>query len=170
MHTAEKSWLFRGLDPSCIRLVEVSSQNLVAKRRESMLPFAGLANRLGLVSLLINDGEMKRCWCWLLFYTSSSSSCFLFLRLLSLFFLLLPVVGIFSQLFFLPAFPRYLFTQSAHLSCGLPRFLQSSCFFVSDICGNLPSFTLTMCPANFIRHLTITPTIQALVPTSLLGL
>ena len=50
------------------------------------------------------------------------------------------------------AFLRYLFTQSSHLSCGLPRFLKPSCFitiFVSDIFfGNLSSFILTMCPAN----------------------
>ena len=53
------------------------------------------------------------------------------------------------------AFLRSLFTQSSHLSCGLPRFLQPS----------LSSFILTMCPAHFIRLLTIFPTIQALVPS-----
>ena len=58
------------------------------------------------------------------------------------------------------AFLRSLFTQSSHLSCGLPHFLQPSCFFVSDLFGNLASFILTMCPAHFL------PTIQALVPTS----
>ena len=63
------------------------------------------------------------------------------------------------------AFLRYLFTQSSHISCGLPRFLKP-CFFVSDLFGNLSSFFLTMCPAHFIRLLTILPTIQALVPTS----
>ena len=64
------------------------------------------------------------------------------------------------------AFLRSLFTQSSHLSCGLPRFLQPSCFIVSDLFGNFSSFILTMCPAHFIRLLTILPTIQALVPTS----
>ena len=62
------------------------------------------------------------------------------------------------------AFLRSLFTQSSHLSCCLPRFLKP-CFFVSDLFGNLSSFILTMCPAHFIRLLTILPTIQALVPT-----
>ena len=61
------------------------------------------------------------------------------------------------------AFLRSLFTQSSHLSCGLPRFLQPSCFIVSDLFGNFSSFILTMCPAHFIRLLTILPTMQALV-------
>ena len=64
------------------------------------------------------------------------------------------------------AFIRSLFTQSSHRSCGLPRFQKPSCFFVSDLFGNLSSFILTMCTAYFIRLLTILPTIQALVPTS----
>ena len=64
------------------------------------------------------------------------------------------------------AFVRSLFTQFSHLNCGLPRFLKPACFFVSDIFGNLSYFILTMCPAHFIRLLTILPTIQALVPTS----
>ena len=46
-----------------------------------------------------------------------------------------------------------LFTQSSHLSSGLPRFLQPSCFFVSDLFGNLSSVILTMCPAHLIRLL-----------------
>ena len=62
------------------------------------------------------------------------------------------------------AFLRSLFTQSSHHSCGLPRFLQPSCFFVSDLFSNLSSFILTICPAHFILLLTILPTIQALVP------
>ena len=64
------------------------------------------------------------------------------------------------------AFHRSLFTQSSHLRCGLPRFLQPSCFFVSDLFDNLSSFILTMCPAHLIRLLTVLPTTQALVPTS----
>ena len=64
------------------------------------------------------------------------------------------------------SFLRSLFTQSSHLSCGLPRFLQPSYFFLSDLFGDLSSFILTMCPAHFIRLLTILPTVQALVPTS----
>ena len=39
------------------------------------------------------------------------------------------------------AFLRPLFTQSSHLSCGLARFLQPSCFFVSDLFRNLSPFT-----------------------------
>ena len=64
------------------------------------------------------------------------------------------------------AFLRSLFTQSSHLSCGLPRFLEHSCYFVSARFGSLSSFIRTMCPTHFIRLLTILPTIQALVPTS----
>ena len=64
------------------------------------------------------------------------------------------------------AFLRSLFTQSSHLSCGLPRFLEPSCFFVSALFGSLSSFIRTMCPTHFIRLLTILPTIQAFVPTS----
>ena len=62
---------------------------------------------------------------------------------------------------------RSLFTQSSHLSCGLPRCLQPS-VFVSHLFGDLSSFILTVCPAHFIRLLTILPTTQALVPTSCL--
>ena len=60
---------------------------------------------------------------------------------------------------------------SLHLSSS-SAFLKSlhtvlpSCFLVSDLFGNLSSFILTMCPAHFIRLLTILPTKQALVPTS----
>ena len=79
---------------------------------------------------------------------------------------LAPVVGLFSPLSSSSPFLRSLFTQSSHLSCGLPRFLQPSCFIVSDLFGNFSSFILTMCPAHFIRLLTISPTMQALVPTS----
>ena len=49
---------------------------------------------------------------------------------------------------FLRSLFRSLFTQSSHLSCGLPRFLQPSCFFDSDLFSNLSSFILTMCPAH----------------------
>ena len=42
------------------------------------------------------------------------------------------------------AFLRSLYTQSSHLRRGLPRFLKPSCFFVSDIFGNLSSFILTI--------------------------
>ena len=57
---------------------------------------------------------------------------------------LLHVVGLFLHFSSSSAFLRYLFTQSSHLCCGLPRFLQPSCFFVSDIFGNISSFILTM--------------------------
>ena len=79
---------------------------------------------------------------------------------------LVPVVGLYLHFPSLSAFLRSLFTQSSHLNCGLPRFLEPSCFFVSDLFGNSSYFTLTMCPAHFIRLLTILPTIglQALVP------
>ena len=79
---------------------------------------------------------------------------------------LVPAVGLFSPLSSSSAFLRSLLTQSSHLSCDLPRFLQPSCFLVADIFGHLSSFILTMCPAHFIRLLTILPTMQALVPTS----
>ena len=46
------------------------------------------------------------------------------------------------------AFLRSLFTQSAHLSCGLPRFLEPSCFFFSALFASLSSFILTMWPAH----------------------
>ena len=46
------------------------------------------------------------------------------------------------------------------LSCGLPCFLEPSCFFVSVLFGSLSSFIRTMCPAHFIWLLTILPTIQ----------
>ena len=61
------------------------------------------------------------------------------------------------------AFLRSLFTQSSHLNCGIPRFLHPSCFFVSDLFNNLSSVILTICPAHFIRLLTILPIIQTLV-------
>ena len=72
------------------------------------------------------------------------------------------LLGVFSLHFSSSsAFLRYLFTQSYHLRCGLPRFMQPSCFFVSDLFGKLSSFILTMCPAHFIRLLTLLPTMQA---------
>ena len=64
------------------------------------------------------------------------------------------------------AFLKSLVIQSFHSSCDLLRYLQPSCFFVSDIFGNLSCFILPMCPAHLIRLLTILPNIQALVPTS----
>ena len=77
--------------------------------------------------------------------------------------LLLAFSLLFSSSF---AFLKSLFTQSSYLSCGLPRFLEPSCLFVSALFGSLSSFIRIMCPAHFIRLLTILPTIQALVPTS----
>ena len=64
------------------------------------------------------------------------------------------------------AFLRSLFIQSSHLSCDLPRFLQPSCLFFSDLFSNLSSFILTMYQAHFTRLLTILPIIQALGQTS----
>ena len=90
-------------------------------------------------------------------------SCHSVVRLFSLFFPLLPVVGLSLHFSSSSAFLRSLFTHSSHLRCGLPRFLQPSCFFVSDLFGNLSSFILTVCPAHFLA---ILPTIQALVPIS----
>ena len=66
---------------------------------------------------------------------------------------LLTVVGIFSPLFFRTAFLRPVFTQSSHLSCGLPRFLQPSCFFVSDLFDNLSSFILANVSSPFLPAL-----------------
>ena len=80
---------------------------------------------------------------------------------------LVSVVDIFSPFIFLLCLSQIsLFTHSSHLSGGLPRFLEPSCFFVSALFGSLSSFIWSMCPAHFIRLLTILPTIQALVPTS----
>ena len=57
------------------------------------------------------------------------------------------------------AFLRSIFTQSSRLSCRLLRFLQPSCFFVSDF-FDLSSFILSMCPAHFIELCSILSTIQ----------
>ena len=57
---------------------------------------------------------------------------------------LVPVVGLYLHFSSFSAFLRSLFTQSSHLNCGRPRFLEPSCFFVSDFFGNLSSFTLTI--------------------------
>ena len=65
----------------------------------------------------------------------------------------LSVIGIFLHFSSSSAFLRSLFTQSSHLNCGLPRFLQPSCFFVSHLFGDLSSFILTLCPALFTRLL-----------------
>ena len=77
-----------------------------------------------------------------------------------------PEVGLFSPFSSSSAFLRSLFTQSSHLSYGLPPFLEPSYFFVSALFDSLSSFIRTMCPAHFIRLLTILPTTQALVSTS----
>ena len=55
------------------------------------------------------------------------------------------------------AFLTSLSTQFSHLSCDLPRFLNPSCVFVSDLFGNVSSFILTMCPAHFTRLFTVLP-------------
>ena len=44
---------------------------------------------------------------------------------------------LFSFLCLPPSFPKSLFRQSSHLSCGLPHFLQSPCVFVSALFVNL---------------------------------
>ena len=62
------------------------------------------------------------------------------------------------------AFLSSLLTQSYYLSCGLPRFLQPSCFIVSDLFGNCSSFILTTCPAHFTRL--FCQLCKLLVPTS----
>ena len=68
---------------------------------------------------------------------------------------------------FLPPLPfSDLSSHNTHLSCGLPRFLQPSFFFVSDIFGGLSSFIPTMFPTHIVRLLTMLPTMQTLVPTS----
>ena len=61
------------------------------------------------------------------------------------------------------AFDTSIFRQSFHLSCAISRSLQPPWLFVSDLCGNLSAFILTMCPAHFNRLLTILPTTQAFV-------
>ena len=79
---------------------------------------------------------------------------------------LVPVIGLFSQFSSSSAFLRSLFTQSSHLRFSLPRFLEPSCFFASALFGSLSSFIRIMCPAHFIRLLTILPTIRSSFPTS----
>ena len=49
-------------------------------------------------------------------------------QLLSLFFSVAPCCWHFLHFYSYSAFHRSLFTQSSHLSCGLPRFLQPPCF------------------------------------------
>ena len=68
---------------------------------------------------------------------------------------------------FLPPLPfSDLSSHSPHILTVVFLVSETSCFFMSDLFGNLSSFILTMCPAHFILLLTILPTIQALVPTS----
>ena len=78
---------------------------------------------------------------------------------------LVPVVGLFSPFVFL------LCLSQIYLHTVLPSKLLSSStfsgtFFVSARFGSLSSFIRTMCPAHFIRLLTILPTTQGLVPNS----
>ena len=63
-----------------------------------------------------------------------------------LFFQLLPVLGLYSPFSSSSNPLRSLFTQSSHLSCGLPRLLQPLCLFV-------PLFSV-------ISHLSIRPYVQ----------
>ena len=51
---------------------------------------------------------------------------------------------------------KSLFTQSSHLSCGLPRLLEPSCLFVSALFGSLSSFIRTMWPAHLLCEALIT--------------
>ena len=55
--------------------------------------------------------------------------------------------------------PSFIFRQSSHPSWDLLRFPQHPSFFASALFSDLSSFTLTMCPAHFIWHSTILPTI-----------
>ena len=63
---------------------------------------------------------------------------------------------------FIPPLPFSDLSSHNRLSWGLPRLLHPTCFFDSDRFGYHLSFILTMCPADFIRLLTILPTMQAL--------
>ena len=67
-------------------------------------------------------------------------------RLLLLFFPLLLLLAFSLHFSSSSAFLGTIFTQASQLSCGcgLHRFLQHLCFFVSDLFGNLLSFILTM--------------------------
>ena len=60
------------------------------------------------------------------------------------------------------AFLISLFTHSSHLNCGLPHFLEPSCFFVSALFGSLSSFIWTMSLSNILKlikfHLVATHT------------
>ena len=76
---------------------------------------------------------------------------------------LVPVVGLFSPLFFLLCLSRSLFTQSSHLSCGLPRFLQPSCFIVQtrhNFVGEIRIFSvkIRINPYPSFRHRCIAKT------------
>ena len=62
----------------------------------------------------------------------------------------LSVIGIFLHFSSSSAFLRSLFTQSSRLSCGLPRSLQPSCFFVSLF--------------SVISHLSFLPCVQPFSP------
>ena len=96
-------------------------------------------------------------------HSSSRSSCVgarlviyhFAVRLLSLFFRW-SLLFAFSLNFSSPsAFRRSIFTQSPYLNCRLPCLMKLSCFFVSDLLGNLSSFVLTTCPAHFIWLVTL---------------
>ena len=78
----------------------------------------------------------------------------------------LPVVGLSLQLSSSYAFNRPLFKQSSPLSCGVPRFLEPSGFFVSDIFGNISYFILTIMSSPFHPALNYSANYTSLVPTS----
>ena len=67
-----------------------------------------------------------------------------------------------ASAFLLPRSFLELFTQSSHLSCGLPRFLEPPRFFIRDIFDYLSSFPTP----NPSHPSLILPTVQALLSTS----
>ena len=86
------------------------------------------------------------------------------IRLLSLFFqssIMLLAFSLHSS-----AFLRFLFKQSSHLSCGLPRFLQPTicpahfCNLPYDMSS--PFLQPTICPVHFTRSSVFQPTLLSL--------
>ena len=140
------------------------------RRRQTIPCHVAIVSHLQIAFCQLPTGSTNSCLTWPLSLTMQGlapvqdSSCHSAVRLSTVISFQWSLFLAFSLHFSSPsAFLRCLFTQSSHLSCGLPRFLQPSCFFVSDLFGNLSSFILTMCPAHSIRLLTILPTLQRLI-------
>ena len=82
------------------------------------------------------------------------------------YFPLLPVVGLSRQLSSSYVFIIPHFKQFSPLSCGVPRFLELSCFFVSDLFGNISYFILTTMSSPFHAAFNCSANYTSLVRTS----